>query len=57
MDRLRTMSQASSHKVKLESVPPSPEPILRDTAFTPTADQVCTLDCLFFLSIGMSENF
>ncbi|XP_060595193.1 uncharacterized protein LOC132749447 isoform X3 [Ruditapes philippinarum] len=39
MERLRSMSQASSHKMKLESVPASPEPILRDTAFTPTADQ------------------
>ncbi|XP_053407054.1 uncharacterized protein LOC123546772 isoform X2 [Mercenaria mercenaria] len=39
MERIRTMSQASSHKSKPESVPASPEPILRETAFTPTADQ------------------
>jgi hypothetical protein len=53
MERLRSMSQASSHKMKLESVPASPEPILRDTAFTPTADQV---GLSFLLPIKKTES-
>lgn len=40
MDRIRSMSQASTHKSKPGSARTTPEPILRETVFTPTADQV-----------------
>ena len=42
MERIRSLSRASSQKSEPRSANASPEPA-RDVVFTPTADQVCMI--------------